>query len=1217
MRIRLFTPLLLLALLTLIITCGKDERPAVKGLGASTTILAQPNKLSGPFSPPKSKPILDLVPKPAGPPVIIPRSTNIRTATFPNATSLQEETMFEPNIDTFETQVENERRSVPEPMKIISRKPIKQALRRRDNSENISYLSTLHGLTSPLVHALCQDHDGNIWIGNYAGGLFKYDGNFITRYHIAYPQIKSIHEDQQNNIWVGTAKGALRYDGHNVTFFGKDEGLIHNDIVSISEDKQGNLWFASLSGIAKFDGQAFINFIPEEIGLSPSIRCSFADRYGNQWFGGGSGISRFDGTNFYHRDLGLSSGDWVTCLDQALNGDLWIGTNRGVFHMTADSLYDFSHVCNPSHDNINDLFIDRLENLWLCSGSGVYRYSGGMQDLTQPKIAHFGIAEGFSDEDVVCGLEDRNGILWFGTNNGGLNRYLGDYFRHIQLSNVRQFQGGHGTELWAVTFGTGIFKIEESRLLHYQTSSGLTSDFLQSIAIASDSTLWIGTWGDGVDIFDGSSVINLSMKNGLSGNYILNIFEDDRQRIWISTNGGISRYNHPTSPDEKPTLTHFGQAQGFSDDWMLASCQSGDGSIWFGTIDGLIRYDGEAIHHYENFNQSFPGNILSIVEDTHGDIWIGTNEFGLIKFDGESFTRYGMTQGLTSNTVNSLLITSNEDLWAGGPQGLHRIELGGEQLNFKTALQYEDGFLGIGTNFNSLVEDVDGNIWAGTINHISQYYPDKYIPDTTSPTINLTDISLSGRLIDWRSMQEHKIDPLQEHRDRPNTDLKFDSIVNWTWVPAGLDVPPSAKDLTFHVVGINTKKPGSISYRYQLQGLDEHWSQSTISPSVTYTNLPHGNFTLKAVAITSEGVRSNELSFDFTIRPPWWHTWWAYLTYACLFLILLHYLDSYQKGKVIAKERQKARDRELAQANEIKMAYTKLKTTQAQLIQSEKMASLGELTAGIAHEIQNPLNFVNNFSEVSSELISEAKQELKNGELKEAQEILDDLDQNLEKINHHGQRASGIVKGMLDHSRTTSGEKIPTNINKLCDEYIRLAYHGMRAKDKSFNVAYETDLQENIPEINIVPQDIGRVILNLVNNAFQAVSSKALAKEGQEKTKAEAEDYQPLVMIKTELVGGLPGFNRGAAEVTTGVGGPRRLQITISDNGPGIPDDIKDKIFQPFFTTKPTGQGTGLGLSLSYDIIKAHGGDITLSSNPNIGTTFFITLPTHSSNQSI
>ena len=258
-----------------------------------------------------------------------------------------------------------------------------------------------------------------------------------------------------------------------------------------------------------------------------------------------------------------------------------------------------------------------------------------------------------------------------------------------------------------------------------------------------------------------------------------------------------------------------------------------------------------------------------------------------------------------------------------------------------------------------------------------------------------------------------------------------------------------------------------------------------------------------------------------------------------------------------------------------------LRSTQAQLIQSEKMASLGELTAGIAHEIQNPLNFVNNFSDVNTELIDEANAEADKGNLSGVKTILSDIKDNSEKINHHGKRADTIVKGMLQHSRTTSGQKEPIDINALADEYLRLAYHGLRVKDKSFNATMKTDFDNSIGTINIIPQDIGRVILNLINNAFYAVD---------EKKKGNQNGYEPTVSVSTKMTNG-------------------KVEIRVKDNGNGIPEKVLDKIFQPFFTTKPTGQGTGLGLSLSYDIVKAHGGELKVETRKGEGSIFIMNLP--------
>jgi signal transduction histidine kinase len=310
-------------------------------------------------------------------------------------------------------------------------------------------------------------------------------------------------------------------------------------------------------------------------------------------------------------------------------------------------------------------------------------------------------------------------------------------------------------------------------------------------------------------------------------------------------------------------------------------------------------------------------------------------------------------------------------------------------------------------------------------------------------------------------------------------------------------------------------------------------------------------------------------------------------SYAFLFIMLISMPVgmSIHQGKKFLKLHMQLDSLVKDRTAELSKSLNELKATQSQLIQSEKMASLGELTAGIAHEIQNPLNFVNNFSEVSNELIEEIEEERsKNPESRNehlVSEVLSDIKQNLQKINHHGKRADAIVKGMLQHSRTSTGQKEPTDINALCDEYLRLSYHGYRAKDKSFNAKFETDFNPSLPKLNVVPQDIGRVFLNLINNAFYAVN---------EKTKQNIAGYEPTVTVSTKSENG-------------------KVIISVKDNGNGIPDHIKEKIFQPFFTTKPTGQGTGLGLSLAYDIVtKGHGGELKVDTTEGTGTTFTITL---------
>ncbi|MBJ7429110.1 MAG: histidine kinase, partial [Bacteroidia bacterium] len=302
---------------------------------------------------------------------------------------------------------------------------------------------------------------------------------------------------------------------------------------------------------------------------------------------------------------------------------------------------------------------------------------------------------------------------------------------------------------------------------------------------------------------------------------------------------------------------------------------------------------------------------------------------------------------------------------------------------------------------------------------------------------------------------------------------------------------------------------------------------------------------------------------------------------------------SEEKQQILSTQNETLEKQVTERTAELNQSLNVLKTTQAQLIQSEKLASLGELTAGIAHEIQNPLNFVNNFAEVSAEMLDEMHEELEKGDTTEAIAIATDLKTNLEKINHHGQRASAIVKGMLEHSRTSTGTKVATNLNALADEYLRLAYHGLRAKDSSFNATMETHFDPELPKIEVIPQDIGRVLLNLINNAFYAVNQRNSTVETLHATSL---PYQPTVTITTKKL-------------------ENAIEISVKDNGNGIPENIKDKIFQPFFTTKPTGQGTGLGLSLAYDIVtKGHGGTLTVSSIPGTETTFEIQLPINEAN---
>ncbi|HKC37129.1 MAG TPA: ATP-binding protein, partial [Chitinophagaceae bacterium] len=585
-----------------------------------------------------------------------------------------------------------------------------------------------------------------------------------------------------------------------------------------------------------------------------------------------------------------------------------------------------------------------------------------------------------------------------------------------------------------------------------------------------------------------------------------------------------------------------------------------------------------------------------LLEDMAGNIWIGTDKgILIINTARDSLTKLSVDDGLINDQVISLN-QYGDHIYAGTQEGVTIItpassankgwkfqSFGRKEGIFKSAGGYssdlvtkEGKFLWGAKGIISLTVDSNFNLNSGThITGIDVFNHPLFFSNKPWSYLSKAD-TLWGNKKNTFYIEGG----LPSEILFPNkSNIEFDSVDDFYNMPVNLSLSYNQNYLQFHFGQIHGNNIDTIWYRYILEGVNKKWSDKTYIPvSENYLNLLAGNYTFK-VSSLNNGEWTTPAEFNFSIRPPWWKTWWAYSLFVLVFLGMIALIVQYRSRKL--KTENLALEEKINQrTTELKQSLQDLRATQTQLIQSEKMASLGELTAGIAHEIQNPLNFVNNFSDINAELIDEATQEMDKGNTNEAKTILNDIKENEQKINHHGKRADAIVKGMLQHSRSSSGIKEPTNINKLADEYLRLAYHGLRAKDKSFNATMKTDFDESIGNINVIPQDIGRAILNLITNAFYAVDQKK---------KQLGDGYEPTVTVSTKKTNG-------------------KVEVSVKDNGNGIPQKVLDKIFQPFFTTKPTGQGTGLGLSLSYDIVKAHGGEIKVNTKENEGTEFTITL---------
>jgi len=1131
----------------------------------------------------------------------------------------------------------------------------KEAYTKDQNSQNFSSFGKQQGLKHGHIVSMLEDKSGNLWFGTNGGGVSKYDGKSFTHFTdkegLSSNDVWSILEDKNGNLWFGTLGGGVsKYDGKSFTHFTDKEGLSNNFVRSILEDKSGSLWFGTDGGgVNKYDGKSFTHFTDKE-GLSNTfVRSILEDKNGNLWFGTlGGGVSKYDGKSFTHfTDKEGLSNNFVRSILEDKSGSLWFGTDGGGVNK-----YDgkrFTHFTGKeglSNNFIRSILEDKSGNLWFGTfGGGVNKYDG-------KRFTHFTEKEGLSNNFVGSILEDKSGNLWFGTLSGGVSTYNGKRFTHFTekegLSNnfIRSILEDKSGNLWFGTLGGGVIKYDLSAqstkasalaadktggksFTHFTIKEGLSNNNVWSILEDKNGNLWFGTLGGGVSKYDGKSFTHFTDKEGLNNNDVRSILEDKSGNLWFGTVGGVSKY-------DGKSFTHFTDKEGLSNNFVWCILEDKSGNLWFGTAGGGVnKFDGKSFTHFTDKEGLSNNFVRSILEDKSGNLWFGTGGGGVSKYNasgeaGKRFTHFTEKEGLGNNSVVSILEDKNSNIWFGTHFGLNKLEkdklsayekfaegvadrsslsLSESGVFFKTYTN-EDGFSGIGVNLGKTIcEAKDGTIWIGADDRLTAFHPGEETLDTIAPNIQLTGLALFNENIPWQNLETKKDTNFVLGSGVDVHDFQFNDVSKWYGVPEDLSLVYNNNYLTFQFVGITTQSPKKLKYQYKLEGLDKNWSALTNHSEATYGNLSHGTYTFNVKAMNGRGYWSKELSYAFTIRPPWWLTWWAYSLFGLLLFLVVLLVHRYQKQRIVRIEQEKAQKKELELGKEIEKAYTNLKATQAQLIQSEKMASLGELTAGIAHEIQNPLNFVNNFSEINTELLDELRNEI-NEKSENGIQLLNDIKENESKINQHGKRADAIVKSMLQHSSVSSGQKEMTDINALADEYLRLAYHGLRAKDKNFNASMKTDFDEAIDKVNIISQDIGRVLLNLINNAFYTVHEKA---KSLNKSNASVSNQSPTDQrfgSPVPTLGGIPPGGTGVRggnefqfsnfEPTVSITTKKlddKISISVKDNGNGIPQKVLDKIFQPFFTTKPTGQGTGLGLSLAYDIVKAHGGSINVISN--------------------
>ena len=1087
-------------------------------------------------------------------------------------------------------------------------------------NEVFRHITVKNGLSNNTATAIIQDSKGYMWFGT-EDGLNRYNGYSIDVYKhdpadaktLSHSRIRCLFEDKNNDLWVGTDDGLDFFDVATEKFirYNKEktkDGLAGNIISSITQDNNGNLWVGTVNNgisILNLSSKTWTQFGTANFkGMLPSLTISSltTDKDGDVIIGTNKGLCLYKDnilTTFINDASAASISDnEIACLFVDYKNNIWIGTVNGGVNMFDKRNGTFTRYVNQpgninsiSQNSVFSISSDRKNNLFIATLSGgLNKLSLADKSVTVYRNNTFNLSS-LSSNTIWSTCCDNTGTIWIGTNKG-VDSYNSNIIRFTTTqvlppgndtknnTNVYAALEDREGNLWFGVLGSGlVLKTKAGVVSYFQTnnnSNSLSDNNVFCIFEDSKGAIWVGTY-NGLNEYNKATGKFTVYKNvdgdvsSMSDNNVRCIAEDKSGTIWVGTyGGGLNSFN--TETKKFTSYKASDNATSVSSNIITGITVTSDNNLLVATFGGglCVMKNGkfERYTTSQDINSISNNNINCILPATDGGYWIGTYGGGLNYFDlaTKKFMRFTERNGLPNNTINGLAMDAENNLWVSTNQEICKLTF--DAAKTKVNVHLFDAPDGIENSFNAgaFCKRRNGEIIFGGNNGYNLFDAKSITDNPFKPPVVITKFFLF---------------------EKP---FFMDTIVA---SKSAIELDYRQNFFSFEFAALNFTFPEKNKYAYMMEGLDQEWVYSGSRRYAQYTNIDPGTYTFKVKACNNDGVWNEEgTSLTIIITPPFWKTWWFYLLSAIAFIgitigyirfrtrtILKQYEILEQKVDERTAELRDEKEKTEQKSKELEKTLTDLRITQNQLIHSEKMASLGQLTAGIAHEIQNPLNFVNNFSSLSKDLIGELSA---SKDEQEKKDIMGDLTQNLDKINHHGKRAERIVKSMLMHSRTGAGEKSVTDLNKIIEEALNLSYTSMRSKDGSFSCNNTTALDSSLPLISVMQQDISRVVLNMLNNAFYAVN---------ERQKKSGTDYKPEIKVTTKKEN-------------------NRILISVRDNGMGMPKEVMDKIFQPFFTTKPTGEGTGLGLSLSYDIVtKGHNGTIDVRSEQGSGTEFIISLP--------
>jgi two-component system, sensor histidine kinase ChiS len=1101
-------------------------------------------------------------------PNIIAGRTNVFPAPLPAAITIEEHLLRK--IQPGQGQYSKPRTFKAEPLVVKVGVPAvvvaKERVSKDQNPYNFSTLGKLQGLPHSVITAVTEDQRGNLWIGTLGSGVCKFDGKYFTYYTnetgLPNNSITCILEDQRGNLWFGTdGSGIVKYDGRQFSCF-LSAGELDNSLTTApAEDQQGNIWIGSYSGLLKYDGKNFTQYAEKEGLDSNEVLSLLISRSGKIWLGTwGAGAYCFDGLQFtqFNTQNGLIH-DAVACIAEDQDGDLWFGTERGLSRYKNGAFYNYAAPKYGLQETpISCLRVLQNGELWLGTlGSGLSKYDG-------QQFTHFREADGLSYSGILSIFEDSSNNLWFGTDGGGLMRYSGHLFTHLStaegLSSNEVFSifEDQRKQLWFGTAGGGVTRFDGQNFVQYTEASGLNHDFIYSILQDKKNNLWFGTNGKGLMKFDGQSFQQYLETDDLL-NQVRCLMEDRQGNLWLGTSaGGAIRL-------EGASRTYFSQETGLSSNNVLCIREDHNGNIWFGTLGGGVTvYTKKGFQHYQQGNGLSHNDVSSILCDRQGRIWLGTLGGGLNCFDGKHFIHFTEKEGLCNNAVLSLLQDHWGNLWIGTRFGLSKMSAAmldsilpmGQRSKQPIALSpsralfknftYEDGFLGIGCWRNSLFEATNGDIYIGANDRLTIYHPNGELSNNNKPQVNLVGLALYHEDVPWSVLQSKPDSNFVLSNGVILKNFRFSDLTSWNDLPQNLSLRYNNNNISFSFVGSKLQQPEKVKYQYKLEGLENIWSNLSTANEAAFGNLAPGRYTFRLRAMSSTGVWSDDLSYAFTIRPPWWRSWWMYTIYAALVIGVIIWFrrqELQQQARQLALERQKTE-----QEQQINEQLRRVDTLKDQFL------------ANTSHELRTPLQGIIGLSESLIERVDNVAQRA-----------------DLEMIISSSRRLNSLVNDILDFSKIKNQEIAlqlePLSLYALADVVLRNIAPLAQGKALSLR----NDVPKDFPAVLADENRLQQVIFNLLGNAIKFTETGHITIQAQEDPKHP--DMLTLCVQDTGI--GVPEDKREAI-------------FQAFEQGDG-------SLIRNF-------AGTGLGLSISKKLVELHGGQMWLESTVGQGSSFYFTL---------